>query len=780
MMEIRQARCRKHKWRVGAAVAALAATSAVAQTSTVPETGATGAAPPPVDSPAPSVAADPDPSSRAGLGEIVVTANRQSQNLQKVSTAVTVVDGGTIQSQALTNVGQIFQNLPSIQATAQPGGFSIDIRGQGGDLPAGSTQGSVALVSDGVYNINSQSTTVGFFDVNRVEVLAGPQSTRYGPNADGGVVNVITNDPVLGRFSGAASLTGGSYSLVRGELALNIPVTDTLAVRLSGAFVTRGSYFHPAEGDNKAQSFRGKILWKPDDKLSLKLTYQLDHIGGTGNGSNVFPVVTSKVPVYSGDSINDLKDPWSQSPSDPRNVNSANLFQHTVIGNATYDFSRAVALDLLGSYSTITGGETGTIYLPPWSTTAAQGPVVQGADLNEFAPFHQLTAEVRLHNGAGSPVKWNVGFYHWNYLEQYSLTNASFLSFPPVKTSTATNAVYGEVTYPLTDRLRVIAGARESFDHRAHNFNDAGVVTPTFKIDFSHFDYRGGLEYDVAPQSLVYFTASSGYRPGGLSAYNPVTGDANSFKSEVNRAFEVGTKNRFLDNRLQFNADVFYYKQINYQNIDSYTGFIPPEGGAACANGDVRAGCQTPTFGVQAHTIGVEAQLRASVTPDDIVSLTGTYLHAVFNKKQNGCATVVVPAGFTCADGYNGQSATDTGAPLFFELAGAVQPHSPKFATTFDYHHTFRLASGATVAVGGDGFYSGGYWVHPVHDANRYGYQPSYFLGNVNVTFTPAASRFSVTGWVRNVGNYAVKEAVLPAQIIGDPRTFGGTIGYRW
>jgi iron complex outermembrane receptor protein len=94
---------------------------------------------------------------------------------------------------------------PSVQVTAQPGGFSIDIRGQGGDMPSGTTQGSVALEFDGVYSILSQSSIVGFFDVDRVEVLPGPQSTRYGPNADGGVVNVITKDPILNDASGAAS-----------------------------------------------------------------------------------------------------------------------------------------------------------------------------------------------------------------------------------------------------------------------------------------------------------------------------------------------------------------------------------------------------------------------------------------------------------------------------------------------------------------------------------------------------------------------------------------------
>ena len=324
-----------------------------------------------------------------------------------------------------------------------------------------------------------------------------------------------------------------------------------------------------------------------------------------------------------------------------------------------------------------------------------------------------------------------------------------------------------------------VGGVRESLDHRTFNFNNSGAVTPTFGINFHHFDYRGGLEYDVAPRSMIYFTASSGYRPGGYSAYNPVTSAPNSFKSEVNRAYEIGTKNRFFNNTVQLNADIFYYDQSNYQNLDKYTGFVPAEGGAVCASGDLRAGCQTPTFGLQAHTIGVEAQLRASLTADDIVTLTGTYLHAVFDKKQGTCATVAAPTG-GCYDGYNSETANDPGAPFFYDIAGSVQPHSPKFAGSFSYYHSFHMASGAKLTVGGDGFFTTGYWVNPVLDATRYGYQPKYWLGNVTVTFTPANDRLSISGWVRNVSDYAVKQSVLPAQGIGDPRTFGGTLSVHW
>ncbi|NOW48290.1 outer membrane receptor protein involved in Fe transport [Novosphingobium sp. SG751A] len=354
---------------------------------------------------APALAAEAPVGGEQGISDIVVTASRHEQNLQKVSASVSVIGGESLQDKAAANLSQIFDALPSVQTTAQPGGFSVNVRGMGGDLPAGTAQGASAVVIDGVYNVTSQGTTVGLFDVNRVEVLPGPQSTRYGPNADGGLVNIYTNDPKLNKLEGNAALTVGNYGLVRGEVAINVPLGEKLALRVAGAAISRDSYFHPAQGDQKGQSLRAKLLYKPNDALSLKLSYEVDHVGGAGNGSNVFPVLTNKVPVYAGDSINHTGDPWAQSPSNPVNTTHTSIYQHAFGASGSYDFDNGVALDAQGSYTMISGGETANIYLAPWSTTFAP---FQNATLKEFDRFNQYTGEVRLHNGAGSKVLWKV------------------------------------------------------------------------------------------------------------------------------------------------------------------------------------------------------------------------------------------------------------------------------------------------------------------------------------------------------------------------------------
>jgi iron complex outermembrane receptor protein len=713
---------------------------------------------------------------QAQLTEVIVTAARQTQNLQKVSAAVQVVDGAELRRQAVSNIAQVFQSTPSVQVTAQPGGFSIDIRGQGGDMPSGSTQGSVALEFDGVYSILSQSSTVGFFDVDRVEVLPGPQSTRYGPNADGGVVNVITKDPVLSDSSGAATVTVGNYGLVRGEAAQNIALGDKAALRISGAAIHRDAYVKPIGSNAVGQSVRAKLLFEPTDDLTLKLAYQYDHIGGTGAG--VEPYTMTKVAPYSGDSINDASDPWKLGDYSTNGVtsdsNKADITQQTLTANLGYRLGEAAVFDVISSYTKVTGEET-ACYAggPPW--------IIGGAhdcyQYYQFAPFHQFSTEARLHSAPGADLVWNLGVYHFDYTRQtYNSTpnNVPTGEIGGSLNATTTNAVFGEVTYPVTERARLIVGARQSYDKR--ELRPAGIAD-RFSRKLHHFDYRLGGEFDVTPTSMAYATVSTGYRPGGLTGYDTTTAAPYEFKSEVNTAFELGSKNRFLDNRLQVNADLFYYKQDSYQNIDSYHGFVAAGETTACHPGDARPACSLPTFNLAAQALGFETQIRFSPTRADTFGLNATWLDAKFDKSQGTCATIAAPGGSACWIGYNDQS---TDALLFFDVAGAVQPHSPKFAGTATYRHTFTFASGAAVGLGGEVFYSGGYWVHPVQDAAKFGWQPAYMQGGLNASFTPADGPWSLNAYVRNVTNYAVKQSTLPITAIGDPRTFGLTLSTRW
>lgn len=759
----------------GAAPLALLAslTGAAAQDTSAPTAGAAGA-----DQATPVSQSTQAPEA----GDIIVTANRFSQPLQRVSASVDVINGQELSRTATTNIAQALATTPGVNVTSQPGGSSINVRGLGADVQSGATQGSVALEFDGVYNIISLGTQTGFFDLDRVEVLKGPQSTRYGPNAEGGIVNVISNDAKLGDNSGHAALTVGNFGLVRGEIAQNIALTDTLALRIAAAAMHRNSYFSPDLGNNIAQSLRVKLLFQPISDLTIKLAYQLDHVGGTGFGSEAaYPVILNKVAPYSGDSINDNGNPWHKGDTgtgtgDPQD-SKASLYQHTFSGNVSYGISDAIALDVSGSYIKITGDETSCAHNgPPWNI---------GGDgvcfgVHEYAPFNQYSAEARLHSNGG-PIQWNIGYYYWDY-SQYKWSEA----FQAVsgyaggtELGTRTNALFGELTYPVTDSFRLIGGVRESWDQRTLK---PSSVDATYHRNLSHFDFRAGEEFDIIPESMQYFTVSSGYRPGGLT-YDGGIGDAVFFGSEKTVAYEFGLKNRLFNNRLTLNIDGFYYDQSNYQDIDSYAGFpvtLADGSSYVCQNGGGQPpACSVPTFNIKsAYNLGIEAQARVQATRNDIFGVNFTVMKARFSKNQGVCATVAAPAANgACYIGYNDQL---TNALSFFDIAGKVQPHAPTFSTNVSYEHDFRFASGATISFGADAYHSSGYWVHPVQDAAKLGYQPAYWQENLQLSFTPAGERFSISGFVKNLSNYAVKQSTLPATTISDPRTYGATLGVRW
>jgi len=745
-------------------------------------------------------------STEAGeLEEVVVTANRVEQNLQKVSAAVQVIGGEELSQQALATVSQIFQSTPSVNITAQPAGFSINIRGQGADLPSGSQQGAVATEFDGIYNITSLATQVGFFDVDRIEVLPGPQSTRYGPNADGGVVNIISKDPTFGNFDGTGTFTYGNYNLRRLELGQNIPLGDKAAIRVSGAMIDRGSYFEPATTNAIAQSGRVKFLYQPNDNLSVKLWVQLDHTGGTGQGTE--PRYISVYNNYPGDAINDSSyacspaqlqysnldcaNPWdhgnSSSNGVPNNANHANLYETTYAGTVSYRFNEAAVLDvtasdIIGSGYQIacyagfgTGGDFGCFKHYP------------------FDPFHEFATEVRVHSAPDSKITWSAGYYRWNYTntawsigdQQLGMGPGAVDNPGPVggtRNGVVTNAMFGDIIYPFTDRFRGIAGLRNSADVRESRQNLSVGVNAQASQTFSHVDYRVGEEFDLTPESMQYFTLSSGYRPGTWS-WDGTLQTFVASQNEVITAGELGLKNRFLDNRLQVNADVFYYNERDYQIGDNYNPPTATVDGVTyqCTglpNGvQPPAQCAVPPVFVQAYALGAETQVRYNPTLSDRISFTGTYLDAKFNADQTHCAVVGAPTTPGCWYAYGpfGQ------APSFANIQGYVQPHSPKFAGNLGYNHVFHVGS-MDLDAGAQAFYSMGYFVHPIEITTPAlaSWQPSYWLENVSVNLTPARGIWSLSGYIRNLSNYAVKQSYAPMTSIGEPRTYGLTLNVKW
>lgn len=697
------------------------------------------------------------PSRNGTLQEVVVTAERRAENVQKTAVAVTVISGGTIQRQALTNLQQIIQNVPGVTLTTQQRGFTPTIRGQGGDLPPGSGQATVATEYDGAYNIRAEAGIIGYYDLARVEVLPGPQGTLYGVNADGGVINIISNDPVLGAYHGSAALTLGNYSLYRAEAMVNVPLGPVAALRIAGAMINRHGYLSPDQGDAVGQGLRVKLLYKPNEALSALAGFELDHIGGVGPNSSI-------AADYPNDSINKLKNPWAfgtYTTSGPGPQNSQeHEYDKKYWIDASYNLGDIATLNVLPAYTRDRDkhwlcGANG----PP-------GTIGPGVCAFNYDPklLEEWTSEERFTNQTGSALQWDIGAYHFNYRQ---LTEGQG---PAGYVGQQSNAGFGEFTYSIMPTLRLIGGVRQSYDQR----ESLETTTPPYTIygKWHHFDYRVGLEWDAGPQSMEYITISTGYRPGGFNQSQTPGGAPSLFKTEEITSYELGTKNRFLNNTLQLNADVFYYDESNYQLLDFYTPDLPacqlPPGAV------LPLYCSAPTLNLKAYTYGAEVQSRWNITPDDQIMANGSWLDAKFSQNQNDADCVSPTAGAPTNGCYAGGNnpVPPTALVFFNKINGEAQPHSPTFSGNFSYQHTIDLASGATITGAVQIFVSTGYWVHPLQ--NSYSYQPSYWTQGLNATYASADGDWTLNAWVRNLSNYAVKESYVP-QNIGEPRTFGAT-----
>jgi iron complex outermembrane receptor protein len=706
--------------------------------------------------------------------DIVVTAARYPQKAERTSASLDVIRGENLAQHGLFATEQALSGLPGINTNRQPDGVSINIRGLGADMPSGTTQGSVALEFDGISSIMALGTGLGWYDVDRVEVTKGPQSTRYGPNAEGGVVNVITRHPMLGDAGAYANVTLGSAGLVRGEFGQSLRLGDTVALRMAGMAVRRRSWFDPGLAQTANQSLRAGLLFAPQPDLSLRVTVETSHLGGTGSGSEAgTPYVIDKVAPYAGDSINQQANLWAMGDRAGAGMdlsqNHANLWQTAITSQVSLPLGPAAQADVSLAHLDIAGHQTICAHDgAPWLVSGAGQCLV----VHEFAPFYQNSAELRFHSPDGRPFMWSFGAYYWRYGKS---------SFSQVaggsQLGSQTLALFGESTVPLGKAWRAVVGLRQSWDHRL--LRPTGLAT-TYTADFDHTDVRLGVEHDLGPSVFHYATLSSGYRPGGLT-YDGAAGTALRFDSQSTLALESGVKFH-RGTWLQIDLAAFAYRQRHYQHIDNYYGFavkLADGSSYVCGPGsDQPAPCSVPVFTIaRASNVGLEAAARVRPTASDELAISGSFMRARFGRNLGACATVAAPSAPGCWIGYNDQF---TGALHFYRADGTAQFHAPTLSLNLSYQHKFRLRAGYRLEAGGDVFHTSGYWLGPVQDQYLAGWQPAYWQGNISARIVSPTDRASLGVYVRNLGNYAVKMSALPATTIGDPRNVGLSLDWKW
>jgi iron complex outermembrane receptor protein len=567
----------------------------------------------------------------ATLQEVVVTAERRTESLQDVPAAITALSGESLDQLHLQGNADLAQRVPSLAIDAlSPGESTLTIRGLGtsyGLEPAVSyylNETPLDVRTDGY----TGAPDIDFFDVDRVEVLRGPQGTLYGSSSMGGAIRVLTNQPDVSAFAvnaeiGGSAMDGGGYGYLA-KSAVNIPLSSDLAVRVVGAYeyvpgyvnrVIPGDFSDPHPTSdllvqrriNDAELTSGRIIatWKPTDALSITPSLMLSQIRA-GNNSQYY----TNLPDFTTAA-------YYPSPQSSR-LTVGNLLLNYELGFADLLSSTSVLshdVDTCADF-TLFFANLAPLYGLPYP------PNTPGTDcLTSTNPG--FTQEFRLTSPADRLLRWVAGAF-FSHDRQHSVEMTDSAAFADAIGQTDGSnlytfdqsvidqqaAVFVDLTYKISSKFEVTAGDRYYELHDSLENVQTGAFAapsqPLVHAKASGNSPRFVLNYHPLSDALLYATAAKGYRPGGPNAYQPL------YNPDSVWNYEVGAKTEFLQRRLAVNVAAY---RIDWTNVQQ-TVTDPGCGSLFVANVG------------SARSKGVEAEINLKVTPELLLAVSGSYTDA--------------------------------------------------------------------------------------------------------------------------------------------------------
>jgi iron complex outermembrane receptor protein len=729
-----------------------------------------------------------------GAADVVVTAQRREQRLQEVPTAITAIGAPAFTVGGLgRSANEVLNLVPNASAgTQQHGRPRWWIRGVGAGQQQLDLANPVGFYLDDVYISNASATGLPLFDIERVEVLRGPQGTLWGKNTTGGAINVISKRP---SFADSADdnyvkLDYGSFNAKIAEGGVGVTLApELLTTRFSFHVDDRHGRYTNLFTDQNANAisddvFRGQILFAPTTNFQALLSahyrdYKTDGTFWT-TGS------------YAANGI--LRNGYAPSTDkDDVNINAPEYSRNSQTGGALHlDWSVGTL-----SLTAITGYER-------FKTRGAGDSDYTPLEISRSytqARSRQWTQELRLASPSADRLNWILGLYYFNENIASTAYSATLPSgtVPAQAGATATaaysqtayghkaesGAAFASATFDVTDTVKVTAGARYTretktldFDRLASpaaaatgwtnyarwwnsytgTFGGPGTFSGDLRKTWNAFTYDITPSWEVAPDNLLYAKFSHGVKSGGFNTAATLPVALIAVAPEKLDAYEAGYKSQWFNHRLTFNATVFHY---DYNDVQ--INVVGPNPGAV--GGATVSYLQNAN---KAHVNGAEFELDA--TPIEQLRLTGAV--GILDTKYDDLHVV------------NGGA----------DLSGARFVRAPKLTLNGSATYTVPLANGGSVDLEADARYTSlqYYYITPQDTTNRSLLdQPGYTLANARITYTSPNKRFSLSAYVNNFLNTAYLNHSLPQANAaagingdtiswGDPRTFGGSVIVRF
>jgi len=696
------------------------------------------------------------------IQEVVVTAEHRTENLQKTSLSIDVISGPAVQN--VKTPEDLSTLSPGVVIANRGSSPQVFIHGVGDQSSDNTGIGAVAFNVDGVYYARQEAAGPAFFDIQRIEVLEGPQGTLYGRNATAGAVNILTNQPKLDSLGGYASADFGSYNLQREEAAVNLPLGSTAALRVAGQMTSQDGYLSSGLDDDHSKALRARLLFEPNDRYSILINGDVSQVTGDGGGFAVYPVVKGN--PWTGTTAQPLLFPYEfnaktvglTTPNDST-VNSKN---YGVNFEANADLGWA-KLTLIPSY------RYQDIYAVQYSTNSR---------FAENATTGEPTVELRLSQDS-SDLKWVTGFYYYQenlYVPDSITQNA--LSGTSAEFDRKAYAGFAQATYSVFDKLRLIGGVRYTSETITGSFSAAtgaigdplapyhvtGSSTQITPITESRLNYKVGAEYDLTATSMAYITDSTGFKAGGFST--AVGCGALPYKPEDLSALDGGIKNRFFDNRLQVNAEGFLWHYTNQQIAVVTENPCGTVGQEILNPGDAT---------IEGGNLDVVFRLTSSDTLRGSVEYTNSS-YDTFDITQRGAGPYAAGLGSACSS-----SSAPTAGYFNIDCAGEELARTPRWSGTAAYEHVFVLGDDL-LTFNVDGQFASARWLDIGYGPN--GLAPGYARLNTELRFE-SKDNWTASIYVNNVTDAAVytgglnltalapNGSSLYAASIAPPRTAG-------
>lgn len=486
--------------------------------------------------------------------EIIVTAQKRSENVLSVPAAITALSGDSLTDRAVTKVEDLQLVAPSLTVTNSGLTQNVNIRGIG--LASGNANASngVATYIDGMFQ-PPVVTTTSFYDIASVEVFRGPQGTFVGSNSTGGAVFINSQSPKIGALEGYAQMTLGNYGRMGGEAALNIPIGQTLALRGAVYYTHRKSFFKNNTGrvarPGSLDELAGRVglLWEPSDNFSALLKTELNTKETEGYAFQPGPL--TRYAAFAN------TDPYLLSFSDETR-NSERNFQTTLRLN--YETGGGVTFRSLSGF---TRKRIFNFYDTDATATTTLPRTAQFQSVNE----REMTQEFNILSPDSQPLKWVVGGYYQQNLIHVinnNFSNGNNTTNIIVTPDKRTKGVFAQVTVPLGEQLSIDVGGRKSW----YSVDSVGSVklgngvqvgNPGGSERDSRMTGKVSLNWKPNNDHLVYAFAARGYKAGGIQT--PTT----NFKPETVMDYELGWKGAFLDRKIKVQLGGFYYDYKDFQ-----------------------------------------------------------------------------------------------------------------------------------------------------------------------------------------------------------------------